>query len=93
MTDYESPIQPGKNIVVGQACILWGEPFYHPERGPIAGGWILPGCMRTTSGEHARKVCRELNAAIKRTPTAKISKTTPENVGEIIKQQIMGRIG
>lgn len=90
MTDYESPIQHGKNIVVGQAAILWGEPFHHPDKGPIPGGWILPGCIRTTSGEHARKVCRELNAAIKHA-NRKNDVAIDQSVGELIKRQMMGR--
>lgn len=71
MTDYASPIKLGKPIVVGQAAILWGEAFLHPEKGHIDGGWILPGCIRTTSGEHASRVCRELNESIKATNRAK----------------------
>lgn len=92
-TDYASPIQPGKPIVVGQAAILWGEAFMHPDRGYIEGGWILPGCVRTANGEHAARVCRSLNEAIKATATAKITRTTPENIGDIIRQQFMKREG
>lgn len=65
MIDYSSPAQQGKPIVIGQAAILWGNPFTHPERGHIDGGWILPGCTRTTNAEHAQRVCRELNESIK----------------------------
>ena len=66
MTDYESPITPGKTIVVGQAAILWADEFTHPERGFIAGGWILPGCFRTANGEYAHRVCSAMNESIKR---------------------------
>ena len=58
--------KPGKNIVVGQAALLWGEPFVHPIHGPVASGWIIPGCTRTTNAEYAVKVCTSLNEAIKR---------------------------
>jgi len=92
-TDYASPVQPGKPIVVGQAAILWGDAFLHPDRGFIDGGWILPGCVRTTNAEHASRVCRELNEAIKATATAKLSRNKPENIGEIIRQQMMKREG
>ena len=87
MNDYESPIIAGKNIVVGQAAVLWGDAFHHPDKGHIAGGWILPGCIRTINGEHALQVCRALNDSIKQSN----SQNRPQNIGEIIRQQIMAR--
>jgi hypothetical protein len=86
--DYQSPIQPGKNIVVGQAAILWGEAFTHPDKGRIDGGWILPGMVRTTNGEHAARVCRELNESIKAATRAKPLPTTVETIGESIARQL-----
>ena len=87
--DYESPVQHGKNIVVGQAAILWGEAFTHPDRGQIAGGWILPGCARTTNGEHALRVCRELNESIKQANRKITQATSHEHIGALIRQQFV----
>lgn len=89
MNDYSSPIQPGKPIVIGQAAILWGDSFTHPERGHVEGGWILPGCVRTTNSEHASRVCRELNESIKAANRAKPKPlpVTPEDIGSMIARQ------
>lgn len=86
MTDYSIPVQQGKPIVIGQAAILWGDEFTHSERGYVAGGWILPGCVRTTNGEYASRVCRELNDSIKAMKRAKPNPfpEEPEDIGEMI---------
>ena len=92
MTDYESPIQRGKSIIVGQAAILWSDAFHHPDKGPIEGGWILPGCVRTANGEQALRVAREMNESIKLANRAKPSlknlPTTPETIGQSIARQL-----
>lgn len=92
MIDYTSPIQAGKPIVVGQAAILWGDAFIHPDKGAIPGGWILPGCVRTTNSQHAESVCRRLNDAIKSSalmqPTVKFMEQSEESIGELIARKL-----
>lgn len=91
MTDYESPIQTGKPIVIGQAAILWSDSFMHPDKGYISGGWILPGCVRTANGEYASSVCRRLNETIKASqrdnPIVKPA-ITAESMGEEIARRL-----
>lgn len=86
MTDY---IQPGKNIVVGQAVILWSDSFIHPESGYMGGAWILPGCIRTSSPELALYACNVLNESIKMAALGKQQTIQPEDIGSIIRRQFM----
>lgn len=88
MNDYESPIQAGKPIVIGQAAILWSDSFLHPDKGYIEGGWILPGCVRTANGEYAAHVCRTLNESIKATHRA--NPIVKPSLGEEIARRLKG---
>jgi len=91
MTDYESPVTPGKNIVVGQAAVLWADAHFDVDRGHTLAGWILPGRIRTNDGQLALQVCRELNEAIR--ASYRQNEMTGQSIGNIIKGQIMGGQG